>query len=582
MIVPMKKLYLVVQDKDILAAMNALRAAGSVHVEHVQAPESQMVTEFQSEAQQLERVIQILSRGKDRPRQIKLDDWKAKRDEILRACAEIHQLKEEMARRQLLMSQWGNWGDFDPRQIEQLRAQGITLALVEVPEKQVAELAEQWILQTVFVESGIARCVIVTDQGETLPVAALALPPDSLSGLQGRQAADQARIAELEAMFEREARYIECFENILSGVREDLAFSEVYAGRGTEEKLSYIKGFCPAEAAVEIERLAAQETWGLMIAEPDEDDRVPTLLRNPRWVRMIQSVFDFADILPGYRELDASAVFLIFFAVFSGMLVGDAGYGLIFFFLTLGLHIALGKKGADKKPFFLGYTLSAAAVVWGVWTGTFFGQGWLPSETLRPMIPWLTDNQNLQFFCFLMGAVHLSIAHVWRAVVRAPHLSFLSEVGWMVFIWGMFFVANMLVLGQALPGFTVWLLGAGAFLILFFTQPSKNPLVSLKAVGFNIVFDFINAFTDIISYIRLFAVGMATVAVADAANAMVAGAVNVGSLFWVIFLHGLNLILAVLAIMVHAFRLNILEFTRHLNMEWSGAHYQPFRRTRRF
>ena len=118
-----------------------------------------------------------------------------------------------------------------------------------------------------------------------------------------------------------------------------------------------------------------------MITEPSAEDNVPTLLRNPKWVGMIKPVLELLGLTPGYHELDVSMLFLIFFSIFFGILIGDAGYGLVYIFLTVLLTIWLQKKmqlNTEMKTIVsLFYLLGSCAIIWGVLTGTFFGQGWL-------------------------------------------------------------------------------------------------------------------------------------------------------------------------------------------------------------
>ena len=125
---------------------------------------------------------------------------------------------------------------------------------------------------------------------------------------------------------------------------------------------------------------------------------------------------------------------------------------------------------------------------------------------------------------------------------------------------------------------------AGTFLVIFFTSPNKNPL---KAIGPGLggfALNIINTFTDVVSYIRLFAIGLASVAVADAFNDMALGfgfsTVSSGFIAVVILVigHFFNIILGILAVAVHGLRLNVLEFSNHLGLEWSGFSYQPFKK----
>ncbi|MEA3305832.1 MAG: V-type ATP synthase subunit I, partial [Candidatus Omnitrophota bacterium] len=265
-----------------------------------------------------------------------------------------------------------------------------------------------------------------------------------------------------------------------------------------------------------------------------------------------------------------------------GMLIGDAGYGAIFFALTLLAQRKFGKKLPGKSVFILFYLLSSCAIVWGMLTGTFFGQEWLP-QAVRPLIPALRDSRNIQSLCFLIGAVHLSIAHLWRIVVKLPSLKALAEVGWIFILWGAFFLAKMLILADAFPRFALWFFAAGAALVVLFTNPMRNILKGIGSGFENLLLNFVNSFTDVVSYIRLFAVGLATVAIADAFNKMAMG-IGYNSVFTgimtsliLILGHALNIILGSLAIIVHGVRLNVLEFCSHLDIKWSGFSYKPIK-----
>ena len=139
-------------------------------------------------------------------------------------------------------------------------------------------------------------------------------------------------------------------------------------------------------------------------------------------------------------------------------------------------------------------------------------------------------------------------------------------------------MARMLILGAALNTSAIIFLAVGAFLVVLFTRPNKNPLKAIGPGLGDLALNAINTFTDIVSYIRLFAVGLATVAVADATNAM---AQEVGGVWFFIILlvgHTINIVLALMAILVHGLRLNVLEFSGHLSMEWAGFNYAPFKR----
>ncbi|MCK5580107.1 MAG: hypothetical protein KAJ18_02415, partial [Candidatus Omnitrophica bacterium] len=448
MIVKMKKIFMVVQDKDMFSTLESLCAVGVVHVEHHQRPSGKEISSLKDDVCCLERVVDTLSQQPSvvdqmdlMPMQhqgqyssfgmIKKDVWEGKAEEILGLVGLIAQYEENLGKRQIQINQWEAWGNFDPEDIEMLEKKGFYIRFVEVPENKLDQCPEGVVLEKIFARDGIARCLAISREEVKLPFTGIPLLPISLEDLKNEQEHDAQRIVTAEEKIAEDVKYSESFKNILSAVKEDLMFHQVYEGRGSEVSLSYIKGFCPEDKTAELQTVAQKGQWGLLVEDPAEDDKIPTMLKNPKWVNFIKPVFDFINIVPGYKEVDISMFFLIFFSIFVGMLIGDAGYGMLFLLLTGWTQATTGKKVADKTPFFLVYVLCGCIIGWGVLTGTFFGQQWLPSGTFQPVLPWLKNNENIQMFCFLLGAVHLSVAHVWRAIMKAPSIAFLSEVGWL-------------------------------------------------------------------------------------------------------------------------------------------------------
>ena len=141
----------------------------------------------------------------------------------------------------------------------------------------------------------------------------------------------------------------------------------------------------------------------------------------------------------------------------------------------------------------------------------------------------------------------------------------------------------MVEVADAFPQGAQWLFIAGVSLVLLFTSPQKNLLKGLARGLGNLLLNLVNTFTDIVSYVRLFAVGLATVAVADSFNKM---AMEIGytgiipciiTSLILILGHSLNVILAPMSILVHGVRLNVLEFCSHLDIQWNGFAYKPLR-----
>lgn len=590
MIVPMKKIHLIVQKKDIISALEELRNLGTVHVEPQEELSGYQLEERREEVEILTKAIGILKGLKPPSPAAQEDapDWTEVVNGVLELSAQIEHYKESAAKREVQIKQWEPWGDFDPKDLEELAVRGIYVRLGEVPAAQKFEVPAGVILETISLSGGIHRCLAISkDKGE-LPFETVLPPAMGFAKMKALQEEEERKRNEAGRKIAAQVCYLDSLERTLIERKNVLSFEEVEKGMRAQEELALLKGYCPASACGNLQKMAHEEDWGLLIEAPGEGDAIPTLLRNPKWVELIKPVFTMINIIPGYKEVDISFFFLIFFAMFFGILIGDAGYGTLFLLATLWVHRSAGKKMADKKPFFLMYVLSGCAVLWGLGTGTLFGQI-LFKAAVKPVLPWLADNKNVQRLCFLIGVVHLTIAHGWRFLMKLPAvISALAEIGWIVILWGAFFLANAMVVGAPLFGLDmgkscgIVLVGAVLVVIDIISRP-KDGLFTGLVLSF---FGCISAFTDVVSYIRLFAVGLAGVAVADAFNQMALDvgfhnvAAGLGAALILVFGHILNITLCMMGVLVHGIRLNVLEFASHLNMEWSGIKYQPFGRMR--
>lgn len=587
MIVPMKKIHVIVQKKDIVSALESLRELGSVHVEHQEELSGYQLEERREEVEILKQALNILERFDctlDVPQQ-EARDWTDTVNEILELWAQIEHYQESIAQRSVQIRQWEPWGDFDPEDIQELAGRGIYLQLCEVPAGKETAVPEGVILRKIHHASGVDKCLAISRGRIDLPFAIIAPPPSGLGQMGKMQAEDQAKIRQAQERISELRCYFSAFQKILVERENVLRFEEVEKGMRAEQELALLKGYCPLDACGAVALKAKQEQWAVLSEAPSEEDSVPTLLRNPRWVEMIKPVFNIINVLPGYREVDISPVFLVFFSVFFGILIGDAAYGSVFLILTLVFHNKLKHKVKDAAPFILMYVLSASAITWGVLTGTFLGTVLLGAK-LKPVVGWLTQSKNVQLLCFTIGAAHLILAHLWRCVRRWPGSGAWAELGWVWILWVSYgLVKSMIILGQAdMAVILDALKGMVPGVVLIVYDIARGPKSQIPVGIVLLLFSIISAFTDIVSYVRLFAVGLAGTAVADAFNQMALsiGFNNVASgIFTSLILvvgHAFNIVLCGFGVLVHGLRLNVLEFSGHLGLEWAGFKYEPFQK----
>ena len=576
MIVKMKKIILITQSKDIDSVLESVRRLGLLHVEHENAPSGGNIAALKEKLNRVSEAIAVLPDIKNQAAADNKEDSLI--DETMALLDEKETLIEELQILERDMETWEEWGNFNPSLIESLKSKNIWVRLCKVSVQEMKNVPETVVLEKIFQKGNIFYCAIISRKEIGLPFETLALPKMGMEEMLLEEKKYEKRFIEIEKRFLEIAAYKNALRDHENNLSSLIEFSEVREGSGRFEKLSYIKGYLPADQIGIIEAVASKEKWGIVTSDPGGNDIPPTLIKNSKLVKIIKPMFDIIGIIPGYREVDISPHFLIFFSIFFGMLIGDVGYGLTYFLIAL---IAQKKFKAikNKSIFFLTYMLASFAITWGLLTGVFFG----PHPWIKPLMPYFTDNTNVQAFCFLIGVVQLSVAHIWKFLRKWPSLKALSDIGWICVLWSAYFLAKSLILNFEFPGFMKWIFIAGSGLIILFTNPVKNVFAGIGTGLGDFLLKLVNSFADIVSYIRLFAVGLAGVAIADAFNQIAA---NIGaasilngllSVFVLFAGHTLNLGLGILSILVHGVRLNVLEFSGRMDMEWSGTEYSPFK-----
>ncbi|MDD1683896.1 MAG: hypothetical protein LUO98_08700 [Methanoregula sp.] len=587
MIVPMKKATILFTTGDAEATVKDLRTLGVLHVEHQNPPEVRDISVLVEKVALINSSLVVLSRevvsGKNIQPQTEIaGDWIVLASHIIEVGKRLEQL--ESSSRNIIgqINEWDPWGDIDPDQILHLSQKGIFLRLYQVPVKETGNFPDDVLVKTIFTAGDIAHCVAVSRRQYECAFQEVLPPKQSLSSLKKLLAEHTSESEKINDEIRKHTCYYEDLLRIMRGLNKEIEFRQVVNGMGVEGAIGYVTGYIPYDIEGELIAKARGRKWGIMITDPTAGDNVPTLLRNPPWVERIRPVFDLLGITPGYHELDVSVLFLIFFSLFFGILIGDAGYGLVYILVTLVLQKKLQSSPELRTTFSLFYLLGSCAVIWGVMTGTFFGQSWVLEMGYKPLVPQLNDANFMGTFCFFLGALHLSLAHSWRAYLKFPSLTLLADFGYICILWTAFFLARTLILGETFPQVGIWLVALGIILVVLFTNPQTNIIRGIGEGLGTIALSFMNNITDVISYIRLYAVGLASVAVAETTNYLASGfgsgaiALAAGVVI-LLFGHSLNIILGPMSVLVHGVRLNVLEFSGHANVTWSGFAFEPLK-----
>ena len=545
MIVKMKHLDLVCVASDKESTLSKLRDLGAVHLD-LRSAVGESVAAAKGEAVDAERAVRLILKAREGKEKEPLEIRPRTVAEVLQFETDCEALKTEAEELRRTIAVYEPYGDFDPALAKKLLDAGVDL-------KSVADIPEK-------------------------------LPEVRLSEMK-------ARLVRLETLIAADVARLACSDEkaILRqyhAIADKIAFEAAKELMSEAGSVACVSGWIAGRSVEQLREVAHSEGWGLLVRDPAEGEAPPTLIEPPRMFKPVKVLFDGLGIAPAYTEADVSVPFMCYFSLFFAMLVGDGAYGAIFLAGTLAM-----RKKLPRSWFTLLTVFSSATVLWGLLSNTWFGAG-IPWCADWPTVKWLADPSyhNMMLLCFTIGVSHLMLARIWNGVCKAPDSTCIAEFGWAGILLFMYLVTNSIVgIFPGIPQWGFWVLGVSVVAVFGFSvKPSelKTRGAELGMLPLNIM----SALGDIISYVRLFAVGLASVKVAENFNSMATGLVSSENALWLNALmcvamvailvvgHALNLAMAGLSILVHAVRLNTLEFSNHKGVSWSGYSYSPFKR----
>jgi len=604
MIVAMRKATVITRRQDRREALDELRRLGVLHLSAIPAQVAS-AQEWREKKAILEKALALVApasssdwtRGSGTSLEAALDNARS----LLDKHESVRLLEEELANLEKETARLAEWQGVSVAELSSIRDTGYEIRFFEVPPRQLANIPPEHNPFVVKRSRTLLWVAMIVKAGTVADNEFKHLHPPQrgareLEDLQARNRAERQR---LRLELTRLGVAAGDLERAVHVASREIELAEAAAAMGQTAYLSYLTGFLPEDQVQRLKQSCRDNHWALLIRDPAADDEVPTMVRNRRWIDIISPVFQLLGTVPGYREIDISFFFLVFFAFFFAVIIGDAGYGLVLLSGTLVFIARTRRKGRElPNALLLMLLLSLGTVAWGALTGTWFGS---PTLASLPWLSWMTipaissfnprSSETIKLVCFITGTIHIAIAHLWnfaRQARQKPFIRSLAQLGWLSLVLGLYYLVLSLVLSTErfpMPGFAAWLIGAGLVMIIVFSRQEGRFLHGVAMGLSSLLTTFlsgISAFSDIISYIRLFAVGLASVEIAKSFNGMASGLADgvLGIILASVVLilgHSLNLAMGALSVVVHGVRLNMLEFSGHLGMEWSGRPYKPFK-----
>ena len=506
-------------------------------------------------------------------------------------------LEQRIATTQKEADKMAIWGDFSAERMEQLKQAGYTLRYFTCPKKL---FQEEWGI--VVAEQGATVYFVQVNNENEAPEgcqeqylnqkSAADLQKD-VEGLNGLLVAQNARI-ELWAK-----ENIPALESELKLLQEQIDWKRVTLNTDSEAdgSLKILEGFCPIDQVPALDAVLDKQEVYYQAEDPTAEDNTPIKLRNNKFTQLFESLTGMYG-WPNYGEFDPTPVLAPFFLLFFAMCMGDCGYGILL--IIIGLLIA--KKKLNIAMFDgLGPIITVLGVgttVVGFFLGTFMGidlyaAEWMPQALKSVMIKGEVMGYDIQMVLALcIGVFHICLAMVVKAICYTKQFGFKENIatwGWTLLIVGGLLVAilGMTVLPAAVFKWAIIAVGTvSALAIYIFNTPGRNPLINIGAG----LWDTYNMATgilgDVLSYIRLYALGLAGGMLGAAFNnlgLMVMGGTTEGATWqWLPFVlilvlgHVLNLAMSALGAFVHPLRLSFVEYFKNAGYEGKGTLYKPF------
>ena len=581
MITQMKKYTFLVFHREYEAFLEQLREVGVVHV-------TEKATGLAEDAH-----LQELLAKADNARKLIAQGAP---DQLLQEKAA---LESRIAATQKEVNKMAIWGDFSAERIAQLKEAGYTLRYFTCPKKLFQEewgivVAEQG-ATVYFVQVNNADDAPEVCQEQYLNEKSAADLQKDVEGLNGLLVAQNARI-ELWAK-----ENIPALENELNELQQQIDWKRVTLNTASEAdgSLKVLEGFCPIDQVAALDAMLQKQEVYYQAEDPTAEDNTPIKLRNNKFTQLFESLTGMYG-WPNYGEFDPTPILAPFFLLFFAMCMGDCGYGILL--IIIGLLIA--KKKLNIAMFEgLGPIITVLGVgttVVGFFLGTFMGidlynAEWVPQALKNVMIKGNVMGYDIQMvLAICIGVFHICLAMVVKAICYTKQFGFKENIatwGWLLLIVGGLIVAilGLTVLPENVFKWALIAVGAvSALAIYIFNTPGRNPLINIGAG----LWDTYNMATgilgDVLSYIRLYALGLAGGMLGAAFNnlgLMVMGGTTEGATWqWLPFVlilvlgHVLNLAMSALGAFVHPLRLSFVEYFKNAGYEGKGTLYQPFKK----
>jgi len=510
--------------------------------------------------------------------------------------------RAEIARLEKAADELRPWGEFDVARTDALADRGVVLRYFSTPRSNYDKFAGEWAAQHTLAEisrtDAMVWFVVAAAPGEEVPIDAQEMKSPRMDIREAERLieAEERRLSALDAEFARAAASLDLLRRHAARLRERLQEAKVKAAArpAADGSLLVMEGWAEEATSARVDALLEEYPNVVYLkSDPTPEDDTPVKLTNGWYARIFEMVGDMYA-RPKYGTIDLTPFFAPFYMLFFGICLNDAGYGLILLFMGLWMLWKNPEPGMMRRAAWFATLCAAATVLFGGFCGSFFGMN------LGNYFPGVHfyDFQNRFFSVALaIGMVQILLGMAINIWVITRNFGFkyaLGALGWFIILLSGSAAVGLPMLDErwTIPGFGAGspaflaAVGVGAALMLLLNTPGRNPLVNIGSGLWTLYNNVTGLLSDVLSYIRLFAIGLSGGVLALVFNSLADGLTEgtplpvriVGMAVILLIGHGINLFMSAISSFVHPMRLTFVEFYKNAGFEMASRSFDPLRK----
>jgi len=518
-------------------------------------------------------------------------------DAYNRLLRETARLNTELGKLEKAADELRPWGEFNPKELQALVEGGVKIRLFFGPTSsfEATEVPEGYTFEALNEGGGNTYFAVIGQGGElSLDAQEVRLPAMDIREAEQLIAACRNEIETLERDYARIAASREMLTAGVARLKEQLGNSKITSTAVTEADgtLLILRGWAEAETSAKVDALLEEYPNVVYLkGDPTPEDDTPVKLTNGWYSRIFEMVGDMYA-RPKYGTIDLTPFFAPFYMLFFGICLNDAGYGLILLLLALAILKKNPEPGMMRRAGWFATMCSLSTILFGGFCGSFFG---LSLGEFFPSISFFDFQGQFFSIALAIGMVQIIFGlmiNVWGQWRTFGFTSCFGTLGWLIVLLAGSLAVGLPMFGMEIPGFTASspafyaAVGLGFVLMLLLNNMRRNPLMNIGSGLWDLYNNITGLLSDVLSYIRLFAIGLSGGVLALVFNSLAEGFVPEGANIVVRILimvpillvgHGINLFMSTISSFVHPMRLTFVEFYKNAGFEMASRNFEPLK-----